>query len=252
MGHTDRNASDYPGLADRHGRSCGLVALTRDEAAGVVARLRSAGIRLDPVSSWGDHMGYAAIRHTRPALLLLDVPGYRASAALDRHVTALRTLGPVLVLVDPQRARTELPELNAGDIVDRDAPATELAERVRARLHGLDRGERTTQPAATSASLTVQDFLLEWLLTMARPLCCHELRWLLGQPGRPLSLAAVRARLQRLAPLLTDRGATILETRRWGRDCYTVLRLKDGGHPRPGTARPHQEQRVARHAGRAG
>ncbi|GGX44607.1 hypothetical protein GCM10010353_69320 [Streptomyces chryseus] len=119
--------------------------------------------------------------------------------------------------------------LDAGafNVLDRDESPGVLAARLGADLRWLRRSRR---PAAVGAgpaaapSFRTQALLLEVLWSLRGPVCCHDIRRLLGTPASPMSLPALRARIQRLAPYLAAEGLACLRSVRWGADTISVDR----------------------------
>lgn len=206
-------------------RPCGLVILSRDQAGAVLERLAAGGVDLVPAFEWGDSAGYVRLQQSRPPLILLDLPRHPGVASLLHQVNALGTLGPVVVLTSVPVDIPALLDAGAYDVLDRGAQAVELAARIGAHARRLSREiPVSVSPQPASTSRPAQRFLLQWLQDRSGPFCCHDLRWLLGPPGRPLSLATVRRRLARVVWLLREQGLDLRERRLWGTATYHVVK----------------------------
>jgi hypothetical protein len=178
-------------------------------------------VDLRPVFVWGDRLGYATLQRVPPQLILLDVPRAGEPIRLGRHVTALSSLGEVVVVADEPVDIAEAMGSGARDVVPRTAPPVRIAGRIHAQL-------RRVAPPMPSHPLDLpptgrsSDFLLDWLLARTADFCCHDLRWLLGRPGAPLSLTRVRSQLRRVEPRLWAHGRRLRQTHGWGAALFLV------------------------------
>ncbi len=199
---------------------CALVMIDRSLAHPLVSRLRGSGLYLHPVFEWGHRAGYAELQRDRPSMILLDVPHGSAHLDLGRHVSALSTLGDVVVVAGEPVDVAEAMGAGARDVVPRAAPPVRIAGRVQAHLRRADPPASPVPdvPSARRAS----DFLVDWLLARTGDFCCHDLRWLLGRPGAPLSLTTIRAQLRRVEPRLRAHGRRLRPTHDWGAALYLV------------------------------
>ncbi|MER5767285.1 hypothetical protein [Streptomyces sp. NPDC001985] len=180
------------------------------------------------VRPWGDQLGYEYLRRAGGVLAVLDSPTPEPLAELVQRVRSLRLLGPVAVAlghrVDPE------PLLAAGalNVLNRETTASALTARITADLRWLGRATgtepdpTTTAPEPLKPSHRSQSLLLEILLGAQGPLCCHDVRYLLGEATRPMTLPALRARIQRLGPHLAQHGLVCRRTVRWGADTFTL------------------------------
>ncbi|WP_051969197.1 response regulator transcription factor [Kitasatospora azatica] len=212
-------ATNPPGPRPQH-RLPAVVTLDAAATGRLLARLAAVGVAPYPLVSWGTVAGYRHLLRAAPPLVLLDLAGPADRRAVDRLVRGCRLLAPVAVLT---AAGTDpVPALEAGavDVMNREAPALELAARLRADLR------RPSPVPARSLRITggsaAQFLLLDLLGGADGPVCCHELRWLLGRPGHPLPLPTLKLRMQRLQPLLRGTGLTLHSATEYGLATYRL------------------------------
>lgn len=206
----------------------------RQESVPWVPEVRRWGLSGLRCIVWGDRTGYQRLLDGRAPLALLDLPSPRPLADLVRRVRALSLVAPVVVIASPDIDHAALLEAGAVNVHDRDGGARSLATRVRADLRWLGVLEApeeppqddTLDPADTreerKPAFRSQALLLDILCMAGRPLCCHELRLLLGDPRGPMSLPALRGRMNRLQPFLAARGLECRRTTSWGQDVYAL------------------------------
>ncbi|MEO3974732.1 hypothetical protein [Streptomyces sp. CAU 1734] len=250
-----------------------VVVVSLDPAASLawVARLRRACPLRLVVRPWGDQLGYEYLRRATGVLALLDSTAPEPVAELVQRVRSLRLLAPVTVSSATRVDTEALLGAGALNVLRRDTSAAVAAARITADLRWLCRSlatERTghigpaghgggsgasgasgasgvsgvsgaEEPCADplKPSHRSQSLLLEILLGARAPLCCHDVRYLLGEASRPMSLPALRARIQRLAPHLAQHGLVCRRTVRWGADTFTLHPAgssgASGAGPRP-------------------
>ncbi|MFJ3904010.1 hypothetical protein [Streptomyces sp. NPDC090025] len=215
----------------------GVVSLDRDETW--LWRLRRAGGPLLVPLTWSQ----AADRGSDGRLTLVDSAVPREIAELEECVRSLVLVSQVVVSTAEHRHTTALLEAGAVNVLHRDAPPGVLVARLDAELRWL--GRTGTQPKAPAwdlphgggepaPSFRTQSLLIDILRTLPGPVCCHDVRRLLGAPGRLMTLRALRSRIQRLAPHLAELGIVCVRTVRWGADTLTVHALDDTApHPAP-------------------
>jgi DNA-binding response OmpR family regulator len=198
-----------------------LVTVDYSVAHPLVSRLRGGGLDVRPVFEWGNRAGYAALQRDRPPTILLDIPRGADGIDLGRHVSALATLGDVVVVAGEPVDIAEAMGAGARDVVPRAAPPVRIASRIQAHLCRADPPLTSHTPDVRSPRST-SDFLIDWLLAHPGEFCCHDLRWLLGRPGAPLSLTRIRAQLRRVEPKLRAHGRHLRQTHGWGAALYLV------------------------------
>jgi hypothetical protein len=109
----------------------------------------------------------------------------------------------------------------ARDVLSRAAPAVRIASRIRAHLDRVE--PPTTNPVPDGRPYgRASDFLVDWLLARTAEFCCHDLRWLLGPPGAPLSLTRIRSQLRRVEPRLRAHGRRLRQAHGSGAALYLV------------------------------
>jgi hypothetical protein len=200
---------------------CALVTVDRSKTRPLVTGLRGRGLALRPVVEWGDRLGYLALQRERPPVILLDVPRGGERLALGRHVSALSTLGDVVVVADEPLDAAEAMGSGAWDVLPRTAPTVRIASRIQAHLHRVEPPAPGALPDGPPPGRP-SDFLVDWLLARTAEFCCHDLRWLLGPPGAPLSLTRVRALLRRVEPKLWRHGKRLRQAHGWGSALFLV------------------------------
>lgn len=215
--------------APRGGAGPLVVIVSPDVEASVAwaKRLHRAGPPRFVVRRWGDQRGYEYLRRAPGVLALLDTPRPEPTAELVRRVRALRLLAPVAVATPGRVDCAALLAAGAVNVLCRNTAESAIAARIEADLRWLRRAPGPTrgQGGEPLRPYRSQSLLLEILLGARSPLCCHDLRWLLGDPSRPMSLRALRARVERLAPHLARQGLECRRNVRWGADTFTLHRL---------------------------
>ncbi|MFF8960719.1 hypothetical protein [Streptomyces sp. NPDC014894] len=234
-----------------------VVIVSLDPAAGLLwaERLRKACPVRFVVRPWGDQLGYEYLRRARGALALLDSPEPEPVGELVQRVRSLRLLAPVTVAVGHRTDPEALLAAGAINVLNRDTTASALTARITADLRWLRRGAgpepqgpargcegpsgpgALARPERPSPSHRSQSLLLEILLSAKSPLCCHDARYLLGSPHRPMTLPALRARIQRLGPHLARHGLACRRTVRWGADTFTLHPAEEPARARNAEAR---------------
>ncbi|MFI1016893.1 hypothetical protein [Streptomyces sp. NPDC020965] len=212
-----------------------VVVVSLDMAASLewVNRLRRACSLRCVVRPWGDRLGYEYLRRARGVLAVLDCTTPEPVAELTQRVRSLRLLAPVTVSLDTRDDAAALLAAGALNVLHRGASEAAQAARITADVRWLCReiaaegggyrGEDDGGPdEVPSRPYKSQSLLLDVLVSAQRPLCCHDVRYLLGEAARPMSLPAVRARIQRLAPHLARQGLVCRRTVRWGADTLTL------------------------------
>jgi hypothetical protein len=229
---------------DTPGRPCVVISLDRARSGPLLRDARRTQLLPPVVHPWGALQAYGELLTGRPRpMAVLDVPDERCAYGLGHRVKLLRRLAPVTVLVPENTCPAPLLEAGATNVLARGMPVEELAARLVADQRWLARKEARTPwyqgqgqelpPSHLLAQQASQKVLLGLLLGDPQPWCCHDLTLLLGSAEQPLARAALRARMQRLAPLLARLGLALCRTGRWGRFSYTVVSsagLSQGAH----------------------
>ncbi|HET6359720.1 hypothetical protein [Streptomyces sp.] len=179
-------------------------------------RLDKAGLGLGAAVRWGSETACASVLERRPAMILLDAQSTEADALVGL-VRAASLIAPVAVLRPEGRDALAAFTAGAVDVLDRQAPAAELAWRIRADLR---RCPPVPPPPAYPQRTASQRLLFHVIAQAQGPVCCHYLRLLLGTPSLPLTLRALRARIQRLLPHFADHGLTLVVDGQWGLVTY--------------------------------
>ncbi|WP_099904000.1 hypothetical protein [Streptomyces sp. TLI_171] len=238
-----------------------MISLEPERSAAWTSSLRAAGLPVLACRPWGDSHGYQYLLHNPGALAVLDLPGLapQPDGALAQFVRAARLLAPVTVTVPADTDVVPLLEAGAQNVVRRDEPPRVLAARLLADArcaaafqgpgpYPVRTSENRSRPDCPCAGTCAcdgasgrlffrsQDVLLELLCRTTRPVCCHDLRCLLGSATRPMSLPALRGRLDRLTPHLTSRRREFSRHHAWGMDTFTV---------RPNAAGPQADSLAA-------
>jgi hypothetical protein len=194
------------------------IAISVDDTfdARLAQGLERVGVTIPGTFRWGSESVCASILKCRPAMILLDLPraGFDELTGL---VQAASLIAPVAVLRPGKRNALAAFGAGALDVLDRQAPAAELAVRIHADLRWCIRSAPSRWNAVTSAS---QGLLFDVISRAQAPVCCHHLRLLLGTPSAPMSLRALKARIQRLQPAFADSGLVLVEDRQWGLTTY--------------------------------
>ncbi|MFF2846369.1 hypothetical protein ACFVT5_08555 [Streptomyces sp. NPDC058001] len=215
-----------------------VVVISPDVAASVewATRLHKACAPRFVVRAWGDQLAYEYLRRASGVLALLDSPGPEPTDALVQRIRSLRLLAPVTVSVATRVDSAALLAAGAVNVLRRNTSENVIAARIEADLRWLRRGpapgddgsgphlgpDERPGPLRPYRS---QSLLLEILLGAQGSLCCHDVRWLLGEASRPMSLRALRARIERLAPHLARHGLECRRSVRWGADTFTLHAL---------------------------
>ncbi|MFD8009779.1 hypothetical protein [Streptomyces sp. NPDC058955] len=180
----------------------------------------------------------------RPLLAVLDLIDELPCGQAEAYVRCLRLLWPVVVATSRPEHTAALLGAGALNVLDRSAPPGDLNARLSADLRwvrrtdaGLrgsaPRGWRRPASRAAVPPFRTQSLLLDILTSLSGPVCCHDIRGLLGTPELPMSLPALRGRIQRLAPYLAERGVVCGRAVRWGADTITVSAGEESaGRPR--------------------
>ncbi|MFE5023397.1 hypothetical protein ACFRAO_08795 [Streptomyces sp. NPDC056656] len=176
--------------------------------------------------SWGQAVT-GSLGRLRGGLTLLDSPVACPPAELIGCVRSLSLLNPTVV--STRRDGLEVCALlhaGAFNVLDRDESPGVLAARLGADLRWLRRSRwpaaAGARPATAAPSYRTQALLLEVLCSLRGPVCCHDIRRLLGTPASPMSLPALRARIQRLRPYLASNGLICRRSGRWGAEMISV------------------------------
>ncbi|MFD3993231.1 hypothetical protein [Streptomyces sp. NPDC058583] len=158
-------------------------------------------------------------------LTLLDSASPRSPGELESYVRSLALVTHVVVSTAQEGSSAALLTAGAVNVLDRNALPGVLGARLGADLRWLRRIR--TAPAHDgdgegALPFRTQALLLEILCALPGPVCCHDIRRLLGAPGRLMTLPALRGRIRRLGPHLAERGLECGRTVRWGADTITV------------------------------
>ncbi|MFD7835451.1 hypothetical protein [Streptomyces sp. NPDC059761] len=208
------------------GRVPGVVVVQLDEDPRWRDRLRRGSAVPLAFRSWGQ-AATGSLGPLRGVLTLLDSRAACPSDELAGCVRSLSLLNPVVVSTRRDGAAVRaLLDAGAFNVLDRDESPGVLAARLGADLRWLRRSRTPAAagagPVAAAPSFRTQALLLEVLCSLRGPVCCHDIRRLLGTPASPMSLPALRARIQRLDPYLAGEGLTCRRSGRWGADTITV------------------------------
>ncbi|MFF7474465.1 hypothetical protein [Streptomyces sp. NPDC008092] len=182
----------------------------------VVMRLQRTGLFVTGPLPWGSESACAALLERRPPMIVLSAPDKDAET-LTRLIKAAARIAPVAVLRPGGSDAVAAFDAGACDVLDPDAPTAELAWRIRADLRRCPPVLADPDGPTGTAS---QRLLLDVLSRARSAVCCHHLRLLLGTPDLPMTLRALRARLQRLLPSLTDQGLELVVDQQWGLATY--------------------------------
>lgn len=193
----------------------------------VAIRLHHIGLLTVGTLPWGSEAACAAILERRPAMLLLSAPDTDADT-LTRLIRAASRIGPVAILRSDGIDAVAAFDAGACDVLDPNTPTAELAWRIRADLRRCP--PAPTDPRGPTGTAS-QRLLLDVLSRARSPVCCHHLRLLLGTPDLPMTLRALRARLQRLLPSLTDQGLELVVDQQWGLATYRIRKIPNRGRP---------------------
>ncbi|MET7712436.1 hypothetical protein [Streptomyces sp. NPDC005407] len=179
-------------------------------------RLGHAGLALDAAVRWGSESACASMLERRPVMILLDAPTTEADG-LAGLVRAASLIAPVAVLRHEGRDAVAAFTAGAFDVFDRQIPAAELAWRIHANLR---RCPPLPVPRTSAGGTASQRLLFDVITRAQAPVCCHHLRLLLGTPFLPMTLRALKARIQRLLPVFADHGLTLIVDQQWGLATY--------------------------------
>lgn len=209
-----------------------VIALEPDATRTLARSLRRVGLRPLTVSEWGQETGYEALLARPGTLAILDAPRSYHLETLADQVRALCLVTAVTVLAPPGTNSPSLLDAGAANVLSRALPTAELAARIGADQRWYaETAERAAGPVAhTCAPASAenghqrsQQILLDVISRRYRPVCCHNLRRLLGSPSRPLTLPALRGRMLRVEPRLAQRGLSLQTSSSWGREIYRVV-----------------------------
>lgn len=174
------------------------------------------GVPLGPVLPWGTARMYAYIAERSSPLLLLDLARGAGARETARAVSALALAAPVVVMGFDDTDVLGAFRAGAYNVLDRRLPPVELAARLRADARRC-RCAPAAVPSRLNWATASQRLLFEVMVQVPAPVCCHRLRTLFGSPGRPLTLRALKARVQRLLPAIEGAGMTLVTETRRGR-----------------------------------
>lgn len=213
-----------PRRTDRPGHARVPLMLSVEGTASTVAsRLHHAGLAPGGALRWGTEPAHVSMLCQRPAMILLDAPATDADT-LTRLVRAASLVAPVAVL-GPAGDPLVAFDAGAHNVFDPQAPFAELAWRIRADLRRCS----PPSPAPGCPRGTVSQRLLYDVLARARSaVCCHQLRLLLGTPALPMTLRALRPRVQRLLPIFHQHGLELVVDQQWGLATYRTRPLTSG------------------------
>ncbi|MFD3558098.1 hypothetical protein ACFWVU_00235 [Streptomyces sp. NPDC058686] len=208
------------------GRAPGVVVVQFDEDPDWLDRLRRASAVPVAFQTW-ERAVTGSLGRPRGELTLLDSGVACAPAELVSCTRSLGLLNPVVVSIRRDGAAVcALLDAGAFNVLDRDESPGVLAARVGADLRWLRRSgwpaAADAGPATVAPSYRTQALLLKVLCSLRGPVCCHDIRRLLGTPSSPMSLPALRARIRRLTPYLASKGLTCRRSGRWGADTISV------------------------------
>jgi hypothetical protein len=200
-----------------------VVSCGREEVS--VARLRRLGVPLGPMLYWGSTEMYAHIDAEPMPLLVLDVASSPLSAPeMTRAVSVLSLAASVVVLGDDETDGLRAFQAGAYNVLHRRLPPAILTARLRADTR---RCRATAWPANRPHNLRTasQRLLFDILERQHKPICCHDLSMFFGSLTAPLSMRALRARLQRLLPTVEAAGMKLVTDLRRGRlTTYQLVR----------------------------
>jgi hypothetical protein len=206
-----------------------LVSVDETSSSALAQRLGHAGLALDDAVRWGSESACASMLERRPVMILLDAPTTDADG-LAGLIRAASLIAPVAVLRDEGRDAVAAFTAGAFDVFDRQIPAAELAWRIHANLR---RCPPLPVPRASAGGTASQRLLFDVITRAQAPVCCHHLRLLLGTPFLPMTLRALKARIQRLLPVFADHGLTLIVDQQWGLATYRTRSAEA-----PGTGAP--------------
>jgi len=195
-----------------------LVSLDPPGTRALAASLRAERLPVSRCVGWGV-TGFQRILSQRETVLL-DTPADFGAAELHHAVRALRHLAPVIVLA---AGTVDVPAaLAAGavNVLDRGLPPEHLAARIHADLRWLGRHPRAERTDSEPAQ--GERVLLRLMMRTHVPICCHQLRWLLGDGRTPIRRDALRARMHRVQPGLRRYGLRLCHDSGWGSSRYYV------------------------------
>ena len=200
-----------------------VVSVDAHSGSTLALRLNRAGLALSGAVRWGSESACASLLERRPALMLLDLPTTEVDG-MTRLVRAASLIAPVAVLRYGALDAVVAFAAGAFDVIDRRAPAAELAWRIHADLR---RCPPTPPPPAYARGTASQRLLFDVLARAQAPVCCHHLRLLMGTLCLPMTLRALRARIRRLLPTFADHALELVVDQQWGlatfRTCSTEI-----------------------------
>lgn len=206
-----------------------LISLDRTASGSLIGKLSLAGSRPRTVHSWGSPRAREDLVSHSPTLVVMDIPSARPAPELGTRVRALSRLAHVVVLIPSGVDPLALLKSGATNVLERDAPSTELAARIRAEGRWLSSRLPLAAPAPVSLGsgpvpiFPAQRFLLEVLLAYPGPWCCHDLGALLGTADSLVGRRSLRSRAGRIAPFLHHRGLDLEVCVVWGRTTWQVV-----------------------------
>lgn len=198
------------------GKPAFLMVSTEGIGSHPMSRLERAGLVPGGVVRWGTESAYAAMLERRPAMLLLNAPT-EDTDLMTRLVRAASLVAPVVILRDQKDDVVAAFGAGACDVLDAQAPIAELTWRIHADLR---RRSPLPPPAGCPGATASQRLLFHVLATALTVVCCHQLRLLLGTPGLPMTLRALRARIRRLLPAFQAQGLELVVDQQWGLATY--------------------------------
>ncbi|MBO0867924.1 MAG: hypothetical protein J2P15_05110 [Micromonosporaceae bacterium] len=184
----------------------------------LAATLRAEHLPITRCIGWGV-TGFQRVLSQRETVLL-DAPADFGPAELHHAVRALRHLAPVIVLAAGPVDVPAALAAGAVNVLDRSLHPTHLAARIHADLRWLGRHPGVERPASEPAQ--GERVLLRLMMRTRVPICCHQLRWLLGDGRTPIRRDALRARMHRVRPGLSRYGLQLCHDSGWGASRYYV------------------------------
>jgi hypothetical protein len=218
----------YPDLPVQDKRPI-VVSVDEPSGSALAPGLDRAGLALSGAVRWGSESACASLLERRPAMMLLDLPTTEVDG-MARLVRAASLIAPVGVLRHEGLDAVVAFAAGAFDVIDRRAPAAELAWRIHADLR---RCPPTPPPPAYARGTASQRLLFDVLARAQAPVCCHHLRLLLGTLCLPMTLRALRARIRRLLPTFADHALELVVDQQWGLATFRTWSAGDPGSPAP-------------------
>ncbi|MFE9934411.1 hypothetical protein [Streptomyces sp. NPDC005533] len=194
----------------------GLLSTVRPGMPLLATRLAIAGLQVSADARWGDVTALAALHSHSPAALLLDLSEAQEEAVPDL-IRAARLIAPTIALPPTPRCALAAFEAGAIDVLDHRARSVELAWRIHACLRRITTAAKASHHFSGSL---VQSMLFDILINARQPVCCHQLRLLLGSPDLPMTMRALKARIHRLHPALHEQQRSLVMDQQWGLVTY--------------------------------